>query len=72
MRLESVERIKQGSQIAVDHRGMIICGTVRYSGRTENQFATGVLISDVLDQIGKEATGYSTSDDLCAGAANLV
>jgi hypothetical protein len=29
MRLESVGRLVQGSQVAIDFRGMIVCGTVQ-------------------------------------------
>jgi hypothetical protein len=68
MRLESSARLKQGSQIAVDYRGMIICGTVRYSGGTENQSVMGVLIREVLDPLGDQPKDAG----LCAEAAVLV
>jgi PilZ domain-containing protein len=55
MRLESVGRLVQGSHIAIDFRGMIVCGTVQYCRLVENRFALGVQIKDVLDPLKEEA-----------------
>jgi hypothetical protein len=66
MCLESADRLGQGSHIAIDFRGMIVCGTVQYCKMSADRFAMGVRINDVLDPLGEEVTNYSA--DGCAGA----
>jgi len=59
MRLESADRLGQGSHIAIDFRGMIVCGTVQYCKIVQDRFAMGVRIHDVLDPLGEEPAGFS-------------
>lgn len=72
MRLESTGKLTRGHQIAVDYRGMIICGTVQRSGRMKDHFATGVLIGDVLDPLGEDAVGRSTNQETPAEASPVL
>ena len=66
MRVESAGRMKQGSEIAVDFRGMIICGTVRYCGNVDGRFAMGIRMKDVLDPLREEPADRSGAEDGCA------
>jgi hypothetical protein len=68
MRLESVGRLKQGSHIAVDFRGMIVCATVQYCRLVENQFAVGIRIKNVLDPLREEPADHSENEDDCVEA----
>ena len=63
MRLESVCKLAQGSHIAIDFRGMIVCATVQFCRQVEDRFALGVRIQDVLDPLGEEPEGHSTNDE---------
>ena len=63
MRLESVGRLGQGSQVAIDFRGMIVCGTVQYCRLVENRFAMGVRIKDVLDPLREEPADHSANEE---------
>src|SRR5689334_6993018 len=53
LRLESVDRLGQGSDIAIDFRGMVVCGTVQYCRTLANCFAMGVRIKEVLDPVSE-------------------
>ena len=66
MRLESADRLGQGSDVAIDFRGMIVCGTVQYCKIIADGFAMGVRIKDVLDPLGEDVTDHPASD--CADA----
>lgn len=57
MRLESASRLLQGTDIAIDFRGMIICGTVQYCGNLNDRYAMGIRIRDVLDPLQEEPAG---------------
>ncbi|HEV2198808.1 MAG TPA: PilZ domain-containing protein [Bryobacteraceae bacterium] len=72
MRLESTGKLTRGHQIAVDYRGMIICGTVQHSGRMKDHFATGVLIRDVLDPLGEDTVGRSANQETPVEAGAVV
>ena len=62
MRLESDRRLVQGSHVAVDFRGMIICGSVQYCTSSGKQFALGIHISDLLDPIVGEAAEHPADE----------
>lgn len=49
MRLQSKHSLQHGSQIAVDLKGMIVCGSVQYCRPVEDWFAVGVLVNHVDD-----------------------
>ena len=70
MRLESVGELTRGSHIAIDFRGMIVCGTVQYCKLIEDRFAMGVRIKDVLDPLRQETGGESEAEE--AGLAPAV
>jgi hypothetical protein len=53
LRLESADQLSEGSQIAVDFRGMIVCGTVRHCRRAKYGYSLGVQINDVLDPLSR-------------------
>jgi DNA-binding protein len=53
----------QGSHIAIDFRGMIVCGTVQYCRLVENRFAMGVRIKDVLDPLREEPADHSANKE---------
>lgn len=72
MRLELSGRLIQGSQVAIDFRGMIICGTVQYCGLIENGFALGIRIKDVLDPLREEPAGHSVNEEVGVEALALV
>ena len=72
MRLETVEKLKHGHRIAVDYRGMIICGTVQHSERIKDHFATGVLIREVLDPLGEEPASDSTKHETSAETSPVL
>ena len=55
MRLESTGPMAQGSSIAVDFQGMIVCGKVQYSRPAGNGFILGLRIADVLDPLSEGA-----------------
>ena len=63
MRLESVGRLMQGSHIAIDFKGMIVCGTVQYCRLVESRFAMGVRIKDVLDPLREEPADHSADEE---------
>ncbi len=65
MRLESAGKLTQGTDVAIDFRGMIICGTVHYSGDIGDRFAVGIRIKDVLDPLRQEPANHSTAEDGC-------
>jgi len=69
MRLESAADLPKGSSIAVDFRGMIVCGTVQYCKPTDNGFVMGVQIKDVLDPLREESTYRPASQGASATAA---
>ena len=62
MCLESVGRLMQGSHIAIDFRGMIVCGTVQYCKLVENRFAMGIRIKDILDPLREEPADHSADE----------
>jgi PilZ domain-containing protein len=68
MRLELGRRLMQGSQVAIDFRDMVICGTVRYCRQIENRFAMGIRIKDVLDPLREEPAGCSANEQVCVQA----
>jgi DNA-binding protein len=72
MRLELSERLMQGSQVAIDFRGMIICGSVQYCRMIENRFAIGIRIKDVLDPLREEPTGSSANEEVCVEAVVVL
>ena len=72
MRLELSGRLMEGSQLAIDFRGMIICGTIQYCGLIENGFALGIRIKDVLDPLREESAGYSANEDARVDAVALA
>jgi len=72
MCLESVGRLMQGSHIAIDFRGMIVCGTVQYCRLVENRFVMGVHIKDVLDQLREEPADHSADEDVCVEAVAVL
>jgi hypothetical protein len=63
MRLESVGRLVQGSHIAIDFRGMIVCGTVQYCRLVESRFVMGIHIKDVLDPLREEPADHSVNEE---------
>jgi hypothetical protein len=65
MCLESVGRLMRGSHIAIDFRGMIVCGTVQYCRLVEDRFVMGVHINDVLDPLREEPADQSADEDVC-------
>ena len=72
MRLESASRLKQGADVAIDFRGMIICGTVQYCGNFEDRYAVGIRIKDVLDPLQEVPAGRSTGVEDCAETAAVL
>ena len=69
MRLEADHRFLNGSHIAIDFRGMIVCGTVQYCKLVEDRFAIGIRIKDVLDPLREEPADYSASEEAGVEAA---
>jgi len=69
MRLESVGRLVQGSHVAIDFRGMIVCGMVQYCRLVENRFAIGIRIKDVLDPLREELAKCSANAEARSEAA---
>jgi PilZ domain len=55
MRLHSEDSLQHGSQIAVDLKGVIVCGTVQYCRPLEDRFAAGIRINHVDDRTFEEA-----------------
>jgi hypothetical protein len=51
MRLQSQHSLRHGSYIAVDLKGMIVCGTVLYCRPLEDWFTVGISINHVDDRI---------------------
>jgi hypothetical protein len=51
MRLQSQHSLRHGGQIAVDLKGMIVCGTVQYCRPLEDRFTAGISINHVDDRI---------------------
>ena len=51
MRLQSKHNLRHGSQIAVDLKGMIVCGTVQYCHPLGDRFTVGISINHVDDRI---------------------
>jgi hypothetical protein len=72
MRLESVGRLVQGSHVAIDFRGMIVCGTVQYCRLVENRFAMGIRIKDVLDPLREEPAECSANGNACFEAVAVL
>src|SRR6266853_5543218 len=72
MRMESVGRLVQGSHVAIDFRGMIVCGTVQYCRLVENRFVMGIRIKDVLDPLREEPADYSANEDVCVEAVAVL
>ena len=72
MRLESVGRLRQGSQVAIDFRGMIVCGTVQYCKMIQGRFAMGVRIKDVLDPLREEPADHSANEDVRVEAVAVL
>jgi len=72
MRLESAGKLTQGTDVAIDFRGMIICGTVQYCGDIEDRFAMGIRIKDVLDPLREEPANRSTVEDGCVETAVVL
>jgi hypothetical protein len=72
MRLELSGRLTRGSQVAIDFRGMIICGTIQYCGLIENGFALGIRIKDVLDPLREEPACDATNEEAGVEAAVLA
>ena len=69
MRLELGERLMLGSRVAIDFRGMIICGSVQYCRLNENRFTIGIRIKDVLDPLRENPASSSASEEVCVEAA---
>jgi len=73
MRLESAGPMAQGSSIAVDFQGMIVCGKVQYSRPTRTGFILGLRIADVLDPLSEGAdTDQHPAAQGAAGALAIV
>ena len=51
MRLRCDYDFTQGTQIGIDLKGVIICGTVRYCTPVESGFAVGIRVNYVGDDI---------------------
>ena len=60
LRLEASSQVSAGSQVAVDFRGMIVCGTVRYCKTAGARYALGVRINDVLDPLQRQPAEVET------------
>ena len=69
MRLESAGRLNRGAHLAIDFRGMIICGTVQHCANIEDGFAIGIQIKDVLDPLREDPADYSATEDDCMETA---
>jgi len=54
MRLVTNSKLVEGSQVAIDFRGMVICGSVQYCRPDENLFTAGIRIGGVLDQVSED------------------
>jgi PilZ domain len=70
--VESSEKLTQGNYIAIDFRGMIICGTVQHCRRTEGKFITGVRIREVLDPLRESPLDYCVTQEVHAGAEAVM
>ena len=70
LRLEAADQVMEGSQIAVDFRGMIVCGTIRYCKTAGRNYALGVRINDVLDPL--QRTPASAEDKAGANVPVLA
>lgn len=55
MRLIIDRKLLRGGQVAIDFRGMVICGKVQYCVPEEDRFAVGIRIGDVMDQVAEDA-----------------
>ena len=51
MRLQSQHSLRHGSQIAVDLKGMIVCGAVQHCRPLGDRFTVGISINHVDDRI---------------------
>jgi PilZ domain-containing protein len=54
IRLVANREFATGTQVAIDFRGMVICGSVQYCAPSENRFAAGIRIGGVLDQVSED------------------
>ncbi len=64
MRLDSAGDIAQGSSIALDFQGMIVCGKVQYSTPAGDRFVIGLRIADVLDPLREGADQHSAAQEV--------
>ena len=55
MRLLTDRKLTASSQVAIDFRGMVICGIVQYCTASESRFTVGIRINGVLDQVSATA-----------------
>ncbi|MEQ1947178.1 MAG: PilZ domain-containing protein [Bryobacteraceae bacterium] len=55
MRLIIERKLARGGQVAIDFRGMVICGTVQYCVPEEGRYAAGIRIGEVMDQVAEVA-----------------
>ena len=67
MRLHSRDTLPVGSHVAIDFRGMIVCGAIQYSQRIKGRFAMGVRVNEVLDPLG-EGPSDNSADQYVAEA----
>jgi len=51
MRLELPQSLALASEVAIDYRGMIFCGSVRHCESAGDQYTLGIRIEHVLDPI---------------------
>lgn len=67
--LESAESLAQGAYIAIDFRGMIVCGTVKHTRPTPGGFVAGIRIGEVLDPLRESLVSGSSSQDIVSTSA---
>jgi hypothetical protein len=63
MGLESDHPFAPGRHLAIDFRGMTVCGTVQYCRPIENRFAMGIRITDLLDSLGANPADQSAKEE---------
>jgi hypothetical protein len=55
MRLLTDGKLAEGVHVAIDFRGMVICGRVQYSVPDAARFASGIRVDEVMDQVVEHA-----------------
>ena len=63
MRIQSQHSFRQGSQIAVDLKGMIVCGTVQYCRPLGDRLTASISINHVDDRIVEGVMSQEESAD---------